>query len=162
MKNSQQARNRGELLQPVRVSMENLQLVSYLIVQDWKLSAKIRNCTVMSAVTASFNVDNFPSTFNIQPFKRHMSRAKLALASVEKFYQMSGNRLWISSLFHFFFSRSFCPSLSNVWGQENRWGLEAGRGKGFIYTVRNQKYLFFWIKSHQGGATNFTYELTYL
>ena len=34
IKNSQQARNRGELLQPVRVSMENLQLVSYLIVQD--------------------------------------------------------------------------------------------------------------------------------
>ena len=32
-KNSQQARNRSELLQPVRVSMDILQLISYLIVQ---------------------------------------------------------------------------------------------------------------------------------
>lgn len=100
---------------------------------------------------------NFPSTFNIQPFKMHIYRPKFILASFEQCYQMGGNMLWPDSGCPFLlFSISFspevpCSSLGNglrAGGQD----LEAGIQEEGSYILSGVSFL--WMNS-QGAATTF-------
>ena len=113
-----------------------------------------QNFTQYFNLTLQFN---FPSTFNIQPFKMHIYRTTFALTSFQKSYQVGGDMLWLGSgceflLLSISFSPDFCYSSGNELKTEKKWGPEARMGKGVPSMLSGVPFLG--MKS-QGAATTF-------